>query len=561
MDIELKKTMIRGNLSKGVLCLLLVIVALMSDTATEATPNRGCQGHLLLGDSSANYQFEQLVATARQAAEKGRWSDEKLDGTDTSSSDLPRVLAEMDYDDHIGIRFDPQYAMPVSPQPGFTLEGFHRGWLHTDPVHIEIVKDGVSRPWRYERKAFTFPREGLVPQDDWENLGWAGLRINRPWKEAGPVDELLVILGATYFRALGEGSIYGASGRLIAVNTGIFEMAESFPRITCMWIHETGNTSDPLFIDGLIDGEHLTGAFRMKLRPGQVTAIDVDLHLFTHKPIRKLGLAPITSMFLFGPEPDARFQDERPEVHDNDGLLAHVPGTVYWQPLRNPLADRTSRLTGEDTIGFGLMQRERRFARYLDPLTRHELRPDVWVEPANDWPKGSVELLELARTEEKHDNMGCYYAVDDVPAGQSINVQYTLSFGSPIPSLAPPKNLADDLTRWNDLAQTSDQSVDETGLPLQQLARAERVVFVRTPWPHWSIYFDGPLLRNEYADKAFTVVATDKDGVTVAPVIDKMPDGKWRVHLAKDVAYPVDVRLEDFGKHLSETVRLQEPSR
>ncbi len=515
----------------------------------------------LLGDTSAKYHFDHLIATARQAAQTGSWSDEKLGGTNTSSSDLPSELAEMDYDAHIGIVFDPQYSFPVGKQPGYTMEGFHRGWLHTDPVHIEVVKAGVSRPWRYEPKAFTFPRDGIAPQADWNDLGWAGMRINRPWAKDAPVDELLVILGATYFRALGDGSVYGASGRLIAVNTGIFEMAESFPRITCLWVHEVENPRDPLVIDGLIDGEHLTAAFRMKMRPEKVTDIDVDLHLFTRKPIRKLGLAPITSMFLFGPEPDARFQDERPEVHDNDGLLAHVPGAVYWQSLRNPLADRTTRLTGDDTIGFGLMQRERRFSRYLDPLTRHELRPDVWVKPTNDWPKGSVELLELARTEEKHDNMGCYYAVDNVPAGKSLHVQYTVSFGSPIQSLAPPKNLADELTNWDDAVAGSDDSGDEVGLPLDQLARAERVVFVRTPWPHWSIIFDGPVLRDEYLDKPFTVVATDKGGVTVAPVITKMPDGKWRVHLSRDVAYPVDVRFEDFGKHLSETVRLQEPSR
>lgn len=513
----------------------------------------------LLGKTKAAYQFDHLIETARQAAQTGTWSDQHLAGSNTSSAELPAELAEMDYDDHIGTTFDPAYAMPLSPSPGYTLEGFHRGWLHTEAVHVEIVHDGIARPWDYQSDAFTFSRRTLQPNADWKNLGWAGVRINRPWADDRPADELLVILGATYYRALGLDSTYGASGRLIAVNTGIFEMAESFPRITCLWIHQADDPNDPLRIDGLIDGEHLTAAFALQLRPGQTTAIDVDMHIFTCKPIRKLGLAPITSMFLFGPEPDPRFQDERPEVHDNDGLLAHVPNAVYWQPLRNPLADRTTRLTGSDTTGFGLMQRERRFNRYLDPMTRHERRPDVWVQPTNDWPKGSVELLELSRTEEKHDNIGSYFAVDNVPAGKSMNVQYTVYFGSPIHALRPPMNQTDQLTRTTrDIA--SGPALDSgTDLDLDRLARAERVVFARTTWPHWSILFDGPVLRDEYADKPFTVVATDRDGVTVAPRVEQMPDGKWRVHFSEDVAYPVDVRLEDFGKHLSETVRLREP--
>ena len=367
------------------------------------------------------------------------------------------------------------------------------------------------------------------------------------------------MLGATYFRALGAGSTYGASGRLIAVNTGIPNFAESFPRVTSVWVHRNHDADEPLKIDGLIDGEHLTGAFRMVVHPGVTTAIDIDLYIFTRKPIRKLGFAPITSMFLFGPEPDPRFADERPEVHDSDGLLAHAPGKVFWQPLRNPPADRTTRLTGDDTTGFGLMQRERRFTQYLDPLTRLELRPDVWVSPTNDWPKGSVELLELSRTEEKHDNIGCYYAIDEVPAGESFHVQYTVSFGSPIravgSTLGRPAETSGTPRRNNDQAMNPGGSASGG----DQLARAQRVVFARSPWPHWSIVFDGPILRGAYADKPFTVIASDRYGNKVFPAVDKLPDGRWRIHLSEQLEYPVDVLLEDFGRPLSETVRLLEP--
>ena len=55
------------------------------------------------------------------------------------------------------------------------------------------------------------------------------------------------------------------------------------------------------------------------------------------KPIRTIGLAPLTSMFWFGKSSERRFDDYRPEVHDSDGLLMYMDnGEVLWRPLVNP---------------------------------------------------------------------------------------------------------------------------------------------------------------------------------------------------------------------------------
>ena len=47
----------------------------------------------------------------------------------------------------------------------------------------------------------------------------------------------------------------------------------------------------------------------------------VDAALFVREDIEKLGVAPLTSMFLYGEEKQRRFDDFRPEVHDSDGLI------------------------------------------------------------------------------------------------------------------------------------------------------------------------------------------------------------------------------------------------
>lgn len=511
------------------------------------------------------YRFEQVIAAARQAAHAPDAGTDAPLTLHAASADLPPALAEMLYDGFVDIGFDHDHAEVLGDgaAEGYSLQGFHRGWLYHDPVHIELVSDGQSRPWPYNPDAFTFGKDAPQPDNTWGDLGWAGLKINRAWEAGEDSAELMVMLGASYFRALGADSVYGASGRLIAVNTGIPGTAESFPRVTSLWVHEQADRDDPLRIDGYLAGEHLTGAFSLLIHPGQTTAIDVDLHLFVHHPIQKLGLAPITSMYLFGPEPDPRFRDHRPEVHDNDALLVHSEKQIYFQPLRNPFADRTTRLDpAEGMTGFGLIQRERRFDRYLDAVTRHELRPDVYVRPNNNWPDGAVELLELARTEEKVDNIGCYYAVDNVAAGTELHVQYTVGFGSPITGLNAKRRDFTQTDNGNEASRDAGRLLgsQSSAIDPEHLAQAQRVVFARTPWPHWSIIFDGPALRELEAGAFVPCHVVDRDGEQVIPAVKILPDGRWQVDLSEDLAYPVDVRFEDFGVPLTETVRLQEPN-
>ena len=46
----------------------------------------------------------------------------------------------------------------------------------------------------------------------------------------------------------------------------------------------------------------------------------MDLTLFARAEMRVVGIAPLTSMFLFDETNRGRLDDYRPEVHDSDGL-------------------------------------------------------------------------------------------------------------------------------------------------------------------------------------------------------------------------------------------------
>ena len=59
--------------------------------------------------------------------------------------------------------------------------------------------------------------------------------------------------------------------------------------------------------------------------------------LFPRREIGTVGIAPLTSMYFFGPERRAGIDDFRDAVHDSDGLrIVNGSGERLWRPLRNP---------------------------------------------------------------------------------------------------------------------------------------------------------------------------------------------------------------------------------
>src|SRR5439155_25683399 len=168
---------------------------------------------------------------------------------------------------------------------------------------------------------------------------------------------------------------------------------------------------------------------------GQRTVIQVRARLFMRNAVKELGIAPLTSMYLYGEDKPRPPDDWRPEVHDSDGLLIHTSGGEWlWRPLGNPEKLRVSYFEFDNPRGFGLLQRDRRFQNYEDLEARHELRPNAWITPIGKWGKGFVKLVEIPSPKEINDNIVAYWIPKNLPPlDRPVEISYRIHFQSDDP--------------------------------------------------------------------------------------------------------------------------------
>ncbi|MFC3609478.1 glucan biosynthesis protein G [Stutzerimonas tarimensis] len=344
------------------------------------------------------------------------------------ASNLPPPLRAMQYADYQEIRSSTEKRYWADEETPFELMFYHQGMHFDVPVTInEITATGV-RPIEYDPAYFDF---GGLELDSaaLEGLGFAGFKVLYPLNSPDKQDELLTLLGASYFRALGAGQWYGLSGRGLAIDTAL-PSGEEFPRFSEFWVEYPEPDRRDLIIYALLDSPSVTGAYRMVLRPGDDTVLDIQARLFFRDAVDKLGIAPLTSMFLYGPNQPSRELNFRPAIHDSDGLAIHTgSGEWIWRPLNNPRHLSISTFSVENPRGFGLMQRARDFAHYQDLDDRYELRPGGWIEVVGDWGPGRVELVEIPTADETNDNIVAFWTPDQpIEPGQELALEYRMHF-------------------------------------------------------------------------------------------------------------------------------------
>ncbi len=422
---------------------------------------------------------------------------------------LPAELAALDYDALRDIRFKPEQALWRAQGLPFELQFFHLGGSNQLPVALHEVDGARVRALSYDPAAWDYGRNRL-DRSRWGAMGHAGFRVHHALNGPAYKDELLVFLGASYFRALGRGQQYGLSARALAIDT-VGAGAEEFPRFKAFWIEKPARDATQLVIHALLDSPRATGAFRFTVRPGENTTMDVMQRIFLRAPVSRLGLAPLTSMFQHG-ENQPRPGDFRPEVHDSDGLLlaaANAAATEWlWRPLFNPATPLASSLQATRLQGYGLLQRDRRFASYEDAEAHYERRPSAWVEPLGDWGPGRVELLQLPTPDETHDNIVAYWVPAAPPApGQAFDLQWRLHWQGAM-TQQPPNG-------WVVQARS--------GRGWAPLAAGE-VQYV--------LDFDGPALRALPAGTPVQAVASAGPGGRITEARAwAHPQGGWRMQL------------------------------
>lgn len=345
---------------------------------------------------------------------------------------LPPDVDALDYDQHRAIRFVRENGPWYNKKLKFEMQFFHLGSLFKTSIPVNEIINGKSHPISYSSAFFDYGKN-KIDTHELKGIGYAGFRLHYPLN-SDYYDELISFLGASYFRALGKGQKYGLSARGLAIDTAL-QTGEEFPIFREFWIVRPKRKDKSVTIYALLDSPSVTGAFEFVVTPGDSTVIDVDATLFTRKDIQKLGIAPLTSMFLFGENTKNRFDDHRPEVHDSDGLLVWNGNDEWlWRPLDNSKRLRISAFVDNNPKGFGLIQRDQDPAHYLDFEAHYEQRPSLWVEPIGDWGKGWVELVEIPSIQEIHDNVVAYWVPKQtIKAQKELNFKYRLYWFQKLP--------------------------------------------------------------------------------------------------------------------------------
>jgi len=355
------------------------------------------------------------------------------------------ILEQIDYDAHGKLKYKTDYALFADGPGQYPVTFFHLGTFFRIPVRMHVVSlsegRSVAREIEYDESYFEMPEDSparkLPP-----GSGFAGFRFQEsrlgdqeklPWQK----NDWVAFLGATYFRAIGELYQYGLSARAIAVDVAV-DQPEEFPTFTHIYLEEPKSEKDPVVVYGLFDGPSVVGVTRFVMQRGAGVTMDVSQTLFLRSDVKRLGVAPLTSMYWFSEKSkDGEVPDWRPEVHDSDGLALWTgKGEHIWRPLNNVRATSVSAFVDENPRGFGLSQRDRVFDHYLDGV-RYERRPSLWVEPLGSWGRGAVELVEIPTDDEIHDNIVAMW-VPEAPAraGERYQLDYRLHWlaDEPYPS-------------------------------------------------------------------------------------------------------------------------------
>ena len=215
------------------------------------------------------------------------------------------------------------------------------------------------------------------------DCGFAGLRFLCRLPEREHYQEFCSFQGASYFRAIPSHEVYGSSARGIAIDIGLPE-PEEFPKFTKLWLDTPSRDTSAMRMWALLDGPSVAGAYEFVITPGlKETTLDIRADLHFRRTVKKLGLGPLTSMWMWeaAGKPAA---DHRPEVHDADGLLVESDsGEWLWRPLRNPKSVNVARYQFGGVRGFGLLQRERGVEAYRDGEALYHLRPGTWISRAS----------------------------------------------------------------------------------------------------------------------------------------------------------------------------------
>lgn len=481
-------------------------------------------------DGSFEFSFDALTERMREKAR------EEYQAPPT---DLPESIANLDYDGYRHIQYHPRQARWRDEGSLFQVHAFHPGWLYPEIVDMFEVNEGVATPMGFSTDDFQYfgPMQGAFAEGE-ALPGVVGFRLNNPLNRLDTFDELIAFVGASYFRALGRDNFYGLSARGLAINTGTGSN-EEFPRFSQFYLEKPEPGQRHAVVYAALDSQSVTGAFRFEIRPGEETHVDVTARLFFRSDVNQLGIAPMTSMFLYAENNRSRFDDYRPQVHDSNGLqVLRADGDILWRALTNPPRLGSSYFAETNPRGFGLMQRDRDFDEYQDAEAHYERRPSLMIEPIGEWGAGIVRLVEIPSDLEVNDNIVAFWIPERAAlAGEEHEYRY--------------------LMRWGDLPVAPDTElahVQETRTGHGGVSGVENAPDLRK----FVVDFEGGMMSRLASDtEELEPVVSVSGGEIAGTVLKKIEGNVWRlvvdVRVADATTVEMVAHVRGFGRKLTET--------
>lgn len=376
---------------------------------------------------TSDYSFDTLKEKARKLAAAPY---------EAPKQELADFWKNLNYDQHRDIRFKMESGLWWGKGP-FSIDFFHPGWTAKKMVAIHEVDDGKSTLLTVDEKLFDHGKN-KIPAGTPPPPGFAGWRARTHLNSEEYMDEFLVFLGASYFRAIPKDAPYGLSARGLSLNSGLPGVPEEFPDFSEFYMEKPEKDSKSLRASALLIGPSVAGAYQFTITPGVETIVDVEAEITLRKPVQQLGLAPFSSMFWFGESTHPKPYDFRPEVHDSDGLLMELgSGNLHYRPLETTKDQfRHCVFSMEQPRSWSLLQRDRSFSSYQDPEALYHNRPSVKVEPVEGFDQGKLHLIEMPTKDETDDNVILVWEPTPAPeVGKPFKFHYRLRWmRDPAPS-------------------------------------------------------------------------------------------------------------------------------
>lgn len=502
----------------------------------------GALASLLCAGQAQAFSLDDVTAKARALMEQPYAA---------RANNLPPVFSGMQFADYQKMqpradRFE--WRDQATP---FRLNFYHQGMHFNAPVRINEINGDTVQEIKYDPERFDFGNLNF-DKGATSTLGYAGFRVLYPINQAGKNDEIMSFLGASYFRVVGKGQVYGLSARGLSIDTAP-PGGEEFPDFREFWVQRPSGTDKQIVIYALLDSPRATGAYQFILTPGGKDAVvDVQANVFVRGDIKTLGVAPLTSMFLYGPNQQSELKRNfRPAIHDSNGLAIQTgSGEWLWRPLNNPKNLAISTFTVENPKGFGLLQRGHEFWRYEDLKDRYDLRPSAWIEPQGNWGKGKVTLMEIPTPDETNDNIVAFWTPDEpTRKGQALQFAYRMHWTTDEPALHGQDNA------W--VRQTFHTDGEQLQANLIRALDGSSAFLID---------FEGPVLAKLPTDTPVSALVSVGDNAELLEnTVQRNPAIKGvRVSLrvkVKNPALPVEMRaaLMQGDKPLSETWSYQLP--